>query len=581
MAGTVSMTGLVSDTNWTALIEDMINAQKSATVTPLENSKTRYQTKLSAWQAFNTKLSAVTGYIESSKLNVAAGYNLFSSSLTSTDSSLTASNVLNVSLGTVSGPGTYSIEVTNLARAEKIGSDSFTSATNVLGIEGSIIVGTKAVQIENTDTLQNVAGRINSASAGVTATIVKVSDSEYRLQLESGTTGAAGMTLKNGSSADLLQSLKLRTVGEATANTSGNSVAGDKLTNSTGIVGTLLGLTAAESGTVQIRGSDGVARDVTIDLSTDSLQTIVDNINAAGITDVTASVETVTVNGTDSYRLKITNASLAPVSADFHDANNVLETLGVLKSTANNTIRSGQDAAFSVDGYGITSSSNTITGAISGVTLNLTGTNTGKPVILTISQDNSGVSQTATNLVAGLNSVIAYIKEQNTKAADSSGNSTTTPALFGDNSLKLVKSSISGAVFQEVAENSVYKTASSIGISYQKDGTLTVDAAKLSNALAGNKDEVIKVLRTLNGTLYDTLNTYVDPTTGTLTSIVTSIQGTIRGIDTKIGDLNARYERQREILEKKYNALELLISQSNMTKSWLTQQVNAMANSSN
>jgi flagellar hook-associated protein 2 len=579
MAGTVSMTGLVSDTNWTNLITDMLNAEKSATITPLQNTKTAYQSKLSAWQSFNTKLSSVTSYIESSKLNKSSGYNLFSSSLTSTDASITASSILGVSLGTVSGPGSYSIEVTRLAKAEKIGSDAFTSSTEALGLTGDIVVGNKAVHLEATDGLSTVAGKINNSAAGVTATIVKVSDSDYRLQLESAATGAAGITLKNGSSADLVQALKLRTTVESVANASGNSVAGDKFADSASAVGTLLGLTSAQSGTIQIKGSDGVAKDVGIDLSTDSLQTIADNINAAGIADVAASVETVTVNGSSSYRLKIANSSTAPITGDFQDTNNILETLGVLKSAATTTIRSGQDALLSIDGYATTSSSNAVGSAIGGVTLNLTGTNVGKPVVLTISQDSSKVSQTATNLVTGLNSVLAYIKDQNTRTTDSSGNATV-PALFGDNSLKMIKSAISGAMFNEITSNSVYKTASSIGITYQKDGTIAVDSGAFLNALASNKDETLNVLRSLNDNLFTALDGYVDPATGTLVSTTKSIQSQMDHIDTRISDLNARYDRQQTTLEQKFNALEVLISQSNTTKNWLTQQVAGLTKSS-
>ena len=88
----------------------------------------------------------------------------------------------------------------------------------------------------------------------------------------------------------------------------------------------------------------------------------------------------------------------------------------------------------------------------------------------------------------------------------------------------------------------------------------------------------MNVLKAMSDALYDTLDMYVDPYTGTLTSVKTSIQDNITRIDAKIAEIEERFERQRAVLEKRYAALEVLISSSNMTKNWLTQQINYMTN---
>jgi flagellar hook-associated protein 2 len=564
MAGTVSMTGLSSGTDWTSLIDDMINAQKSAAVNPLQTSKTKYQTKLSAWQSFNTKISTITDYINNSKLNTNEGYNAYSSTLYSSDSTINASNVLSVALGTVSGPGKYSIEVTTLAQAEKISSDVFASNSSELGLSGDIIINNKVVTLLATDTLTGVASRINDANAGVTATVIGVSDTEYRLFLESGSMGASGMSLKNGSSTNLMESLNLHTAVEQLGHASGADGLSDTFTSKTSAIGTLLGLTTSESGTIKIKGAD-----VAVNLGTDSLETIANNINLAAPAGVTASVETVTQNGATSYRLKLTNV----VAGDFTEDKNTLETLGILAGTRKNSIRTGQDAAFEVDGYSFTSSSNTVTNAISGITLTLKGTNAAKPVELRIEQDNAQATQKVSTLVSNLNSVLSYVKDQNTYS------STSTKPLMGDVNLSLVRSTITSAIYSTVSGNKTYTTASSIGMSFQQDGTIALNSSTFSSAIAANRAETLNVLTALNDSLYDNLKLYIDPLTGTLTSTVASMQSNITSIDKRIADTNARYERQRELLEKKYNALELLISKSNMTKSWLTQQVNYMSKS--
>ena len=454
MAGNVSLTGLTSDINWTNLINDIINAKKSATITPLENKKTNYQSKLSAYQSFNSLLLSLKNYIDDNKLDKLAGYAIYSSSLTSSNPSITPGNVLEVSLGSVSGAGSYSIEVLSLAQAEKIASDLQTSKTEALGLSGTININGKDITIESDDTLTLIASKINGAGAGVTASILSISDTEHRLIIESQTTGAEGITLI--------------------------------------------------------------------------------------------------------------------------DDNDVLETLGILDSVdlKKNVIRTGADASVKIDGYDITSTTNTLTNVISGVTLTLKGTNSGSPITLAITENTSAISGKVSALVSSINSVLSYVKTQNTYSSDSKS----TP-LMGDINLHTVRNNIIDAVFAEVSGNTIYKTASSIGFTFASDGTLSLNSTTFSEALSSNRQEVINILTQLGDTLKTNMNVYIDPFTGTLTQVEKSINQTITDIDKRIEELNERYEREAEALEKKYNSLELLISSSSLMKNWLTQQIDYMKKS--
>jgi len=564
------MKGLSSNTDWAKLIEDMQSAQKSYVIQPLQTRKTKNDERLSAWQSLNTYLSIITTFISTNKLDETNGYNLYSSTLFSNDSSVKPSNVLNVSLGSVSGPGNYSIEVKALAESEKISSDTFNSKDTALGISGDILVNNKKVTFEATDNLINVVDRINSSGGGVVATILNISSTEYKLLLESESTGAEGMSLKNGSSVDILQSLNLLTSTKQVAHASGSNALSDTFTDKTSAIGTLLNLTNSESGTIQLRGTDDNWYNVSIDFSIDTLESIVTAINTANggssIPGVTASVEEVTENGATTYRLKLTNVDIN----DFADDKNILDTLGMVESTRKNSIRTGQDATIVIDGNTISSSSNTVTDAITGTILNLVGTNIDKPIELRITQDSSQVVQKITTLVQNINNAIANINNQNTYS-DSKKN-----PLFGDINLASIKNSMRTVIFETIEGNSVYTTASSIGISFQKDGTLSLDSAKLTNAISTNRQEAINVLKSLSDSLYEKMNLYVDPYLGTIKKIQDSINANTTSINERLDEINDRFERQKEILEKKFNALELLISTSNLTKNWLTQQVDYM-----
>ncbi len=564
MSGTVTLQGLVSNTDWSKLIDDMMNAKKAATINPLTNSQAKYKAKLSAWQSLNTTLSTIYSNIENNRLNSDDGYKLYTSALTASDASVTPANVLSVSLGKVSGPGSYSLEVLNLAQSQKVSSDQIASNITAMGLSGDLVINGHVVSISGTDTLSNIAGKINNAGTGVTATVVAVSASDFRLTLQSDATGAAGMSLKNGGSSGILESLGIHTAVESLVHASGSDGLSDAYTSNTSVVGTMLGLSAPQAGTISIKGQS-----YNINLATDSLTAIAATINADPPSGVTASVESAAANGKTVYQLKLTNIA----ASDLTDQNNVLETLGLVTGGTKNSLQTGQDASLKIDGtFTVTSSSNTVTNVLDGVTLNLKGTNVGadKAIKLTISQDNSQVAQKVSGLVGNINSALSYIKDQ------SAYNSDSTKPLFGDINLTLIKSNITDAIYTEIAGNSVYKRASDIGIAFQKDGTITLDTNTLTTALSTNSTEVVNVLRTVSDKLSDNLHLYIDPTSGSLTYMTKSIQESISGIDKKITELNERYDKERVVLENKFNALETLIAQSTLTKNWLTQQVNAM-----
>jgi len=450
MSGRVTLTGLVSDMNWTSLIEDLINARKAYAITPYENSKTRYQEKLSAWQEFNTKLSQITNYISTYNLDSEDGYEAYNYTLSSQGSSKNPSDIIGVSLSSFAQKGTYEINILSLAQKEKIGSDAQTSKTSPLSLSGTFTINGVDVTIDEGDTLLDMASKINNANAGVIATVLNVSDNDFRLILESEKEGLEGIS--------------------------------------------------------------------------------------------------------------------------FSDPNNILETIGILNSLKEkkNVLRAGENASFEIDGIPIMSSSNTITDVIPGVTLTLKATTESVPIRLNIDVDESLIEEKVKNLIEKINSVFSFINNQNTYESGSS------KPLTGDVNLNMVRQSIVSLAYSEVGENSTYKTLSSIGINFGKDGTLKLDTSKFSSALTSNREEAINILRTFGDSLYEKLNILVDPYTGTLTGIKTGIEKELKRIDEKIGELEERFEREKEMLEKKYAALELLISESNLLKDWMTNQIKAM-----
>jgi flagellar hook-associated protein 2 len=317
-----NVTGLVSNTDWQSLVNSINADQLQTAEAPLKSELTSQQNILSAWQSFNTSLSAVTSYISTNNLNSSTGYQSYTASTTCADSSITPSNVLTASIGTGTiSAGTYAIEVSNLAAPEQIASDTFTSSGTALGISGQMVINGTTVSVASTDTLTGIASEINSANAGVSASVLSISGSDYKLNIQSTSSGSSSISLKDGDASNVLQSLNL-TSGSSLLNQSGSNALSDSYSSESTAGGTLLGLASPQTGWVQIMGTDGTAQNVSIDLATDSLQTIAGNINAAGITGVTASVVPTTSNGTTTYQLQLTNVTAKSLT----DSNNVLDT---------------------------------------------------------------------------------------------------------------------------------------------------------------------------------------------------------------------------------------------------------------
>ncbi|MGD0657401.1 MAG: flagellar filament capping protein FliD [Syntrophorhabdales bacterium] len=576
-SSTLNLTGLVSNTDWQSLVSSINSAQKQAVEGPLNSELTNEQNILSAWQSFNTSLSTITNYISTNNLNSSTGYQSYNASLTCSDSSITPSNVLSASIGTGTiAAGTYAIKVANLATPEQIASDNFSSSSTALGYSGDMLINGKDISVASTDTLGSIAAKINDANAGVSANVLTVSGNQYRLVLQSTSTGTSSMALRDGDASDVLESLNLLNDSTpAFLNASGANALSDSFSSESTPVGIspLLSLTSPQSGSIQIEGSDSNWYSVSVNLKTDSLQTIANNITNAAIPGVTASVVPTTTNGTTTYQLQITNtAGSSPPS--MKDSNSILDTLGLYGGTVKNVLQAGQNANLSVDGYNVTSASNTVTGVINGVTLNLTGTNPTTAINLNITADNSGLSSQVSTLVSDISTALAFINSQNT--VNSSSASATANVLMGNGNLFTMKNTIVNTLLENIPGNSTYTTAGSIGIDFGNDGSVSLNSDTFDAALSANPTEVQNAIQTLSTDLYKSLNVYVDPTTGTVQSIENSVNSQITNINTQLTAADNNCAQEAQQLDDEYTNLQLLLEQSSQTQNFLTQMFDTM-----
>ncbi len=129
MASTTSVSGLSSGIDWRSLIDQLRTAEHRP-IDLLTKQKGTYGDKLKAWQELNTKLLSLKTAAE--KLNTAKGFNLFTSS-TSSSSATDPNDLLTATIGAAGETGSYDIEVLQTARVQKRASQSFSSQSIALG----------------------------------------------------------------------------------------------------------------------------------------------------------------------------------------------------------------------------------------------------------------------------------------------------------------------------------------------------------------------------------------------------------------------------------------------------------------
>jgi len=257
------------------------------------------------------------------------------------------------------------------------------------------------------------------------------------------------------------------------------------------------------------------SKTVTIDSSNNSLQGIMDAINAANI-GVTASI--VNDGSSAPYRLELTSSTGAShsmeiaVSGDttLYNLLNYNPTQAAGSGQNMTQTASGQDAALTVNGLSITSPTNTVSSAISGVTLNLLKTGTSS---LAITNDASSVATAVQSFVTAYNTL------HGTLSPLTAYDSTTQQGgpLLGDYTAMSVQTQLSGILVSAVpglSGNSSITTLGQLGISLNKDGTLSLDNAKLQSAISSNLSDVAGMFASVGKTT-DSLVNYVSSTSNT------------------------------------------------------------------
>ncbi len=405
----ITSSGIGSGLDVNGLVSQLLTLERQPIVA-LERKEATYQAELSAYGSLKSALSGFQTTVRG--LSSLARFQAVKASVADT-------GILGAGASSTALPGSYSIEVKQLAQTHKLASAAFTNTTDSIGtgtltiqfgsVSGGVFTanGAKPVKTVSVDSahssLSGVQDAINAAQIGVSASILN-DGTGYKLVLTSQDSGAANslkITVSDGSDASHTDNAGLSRLAYDPAGSAGN---GKNLTETV----------AAQNALLKVDGIDNIAK-----------------------------------------------------------------------------------------------ASNTVTDLIPGVTLSLfkpSAANT--PTTLTVARDGEGVRKGVEDFVKAYNDLQKSVKDLTAyDAATRRG-----AILQGDSSALSILSQVRRILNSTITGLSGgYTALSQIGVSFQKDGTLALDASKLQTAVNGNFNDIAGLFAA-QGRTSDSLVSYIGST---------------------------------------------------------------------
>ena len=504
------------------------------------------------WQADQTTLSSQTTALTAMQTASAAlatdmqAMNTLTGPLAARTVSSSSSEVTaTAATGTVAG--VHSVVVNSLAATGAWYSDLESSATANLP-PSSITISTTAgpsltVTTGTTGKAANLtalASTINNdQSLGVTATVV-TDTTGSRLAIISNTPGVKADFSVSGS----------YTSWTAPVLPSGTTLGANSISLSIGGVPTTITTTAGEKSDYnQLAAAiNNAPNNVTTTGSTTTPSAFV----TAAVTTNAAGDQTLTITSNSAAQFSINEPSTTPgQSAGF----------GFTQAVA------GTDASVTVDGVPGDYASNTVTGAIPGVTLTLLGTTSGTPAALTVASDATQASTAINQFVTDYNTAIGLVTSQFqfSSATGSEG------VLASDPIVRSLQATLQQALnyvaVPATGTTTTVTTLNDLGIAAGSDGTLSVDTTTLNNALTNNALDVQNFFEgtSLNGfaaQMNTAMNTFTSPANGAFTVDLSSISASSTAITSQINNFETSYiANQQIVMTAMYSAAEIALQQ--------------------
>jgi flagellar hook-associated protein 2 len=442
---TSSVDGLISGLSTTSMIQQLMAAE-AAPQDKLKSSLTDEQTATKAYQAVNTKMSAIQTAAEA--LTTATGWQTMKSS--SDNSSVS------VSAGSTATAGQISFNVTQLARAQV--------STAVMPASGDVVG----------------AGGVNIVIGNDPATAV--------------TTNIPVTDLKTNTAQGLADAI----------NAKGLSVRAAVVTTD---AGQMVQFTSTKTGLVNQFSIDGLAGDP------------------------------------------------AQVAVTAKDAKISIGDVGAAGA------------------YSVSSSSNTFTNLMPGLTVTASAETT-SPVTITTATDTSAISAKVKAMVDAANDALGGISDLSTYDPTTKVGG----PLLSDSTTRFMSQNLLSAVSNG---KTGYGSFNQLGISLDQSGKITFDADKFAAAMAADPAKVQDAIQNGLAATYDTqAKGATNSVDGSLTVAIQGRDARVKDLTEQIADWDTRLQTKKEALQRQFSNLEVALGKLKDQSTWLSGQIASLPSGS-
>jgi flagellar hook-associated protein 2 len=338
------------------------------------------------------------------------------------------------------------------------------------------------------------------------------------------------------------------------------------------------------TGTLTIHVGD-TATDISVDASNNTLSGLKSAINSAS-GDVTASVINVGTGDAPDYRLVVQSnetglANAVTITGTLAGGTDPFPAGGEI-------VQPAADAILSINGLTVTRSSNTISDVIPGVTFVLlkegdhdgTASSADASANVAVSLDASAIQSSLKKFVDSYNAINKIANDQFRLNPDTKRQG----VLGGDATLRGVISRLRSELTAAGGTGVGPKYISDIGLSFQNDGSLTLDDTKLAQVQKTDPTGVANLFSLVqNGIgkrIPDAIDSFISSSNGSVTFRERGIQANIDRIDQKIDSEQARISAMQDRLTQQFSDLEKLVSQLKSQNDFLLQHLTSVSGSS-
>jgi len=321
----------------------------------------------------------------------------------------------------------------------------------------------------------------------------------------------------------------------------------------------------ATGDTISISTGGASVATVTVDSTNNTLTKI-----AAAINTQTTAVRGSVINDANGARLAfVSAASGAPGNLAVTGSLHRTDTTAI---TFNQAV-AGLNAVLTVDSVPISSTTNTVSNVINGVTLNLAGATGNTPVTLTVAPDTSSIATAINQLVSSYNTAISAINAQFKVSANGTGGG----PLEADGSLREAQQTLLAAITHSVAGSGGQVNLTNLGINVNNDGTLSINSGGLSTALSSNFSGVQSFLQTAStgfaGNLNTVLSSLTDSISGVLGLDANGLTQSSRALSQQVSDLQSAMAVKQQNLIAVYARVNTTLQELPLLQSQLSQQL--------